>query len=43
MSVVLIFGLALGVGFTAVGLIGFLGWRRRMRESFNVRDPRQAA
>ena len=33
MSVVLIFGLALGVGFAAVGLIGFLGWRRRMREA----------
>jgi hypothetical protein len=31
-SVVLVLGLALAVGFTAVGLVGFLGWRRRMRD-----------
>ena len=32
MSVVSALGLVLLVGFVATGLVGFLGWRQRMRE-----------
>ena len=32
MSVVTVLSLVLCVGFVATGLVGFLGWRQRMRE-----------
>jgi hypothetical protein len=32
MSVVTALTVALVVGFLATGLVGFLGWRKRMRE-----------
>ena len=32
MSLVTALGLLLFVGFVATGLVGFLGWRQRMRE-----------
>ena len=32
MSVVTALSLVLFVGFVATGLVGFLGWRQRMRE-----------
>ena len=32
MSVVSVLSLALLVGFIATGLVGFFGWRQRMRE-----------
>jgi len=32
MSVVAALSVVLLVGFVATGLVGFLGWRRRMRE-----------
>ena len=32
MSVVMALSLVLCVGFAATGLVGFLGWRQRMRE-----------
>ena len=32
MSVVTVLSLVLSVGFVATGLVGFLGWRQRMRE-----------
>jgi hypothetical protein len=32
MSVVSALSLALFVGFVATGIVGFLGWRQRMRE-----------
>ena len=32
MSVLTALGLVLFIGFVATGLVGFLGWRQRMRE-----------
>lgn len=32
MSVVTALSLALVIGFVATGLVGFLGWRQRMRD-----------
>ena len=43
MSVLLILVAVLILGFTAVGLVGFLGWRQRMRESLPASDHRQVA
>ena len=43
MSVVFVLGLMLVVGYVAVGLVGFFGWRRRMREGLRVSDRQQAA
>ena len=42
MSVVSALSLALLVGFIATGLVGFVGWRQRMREGsrFSVDQPR---
>jgi hypothetical protein len=31
MSVLSVFGAVLALGFVVVGLVGFLGWRERMR------------
>ena len=31
MSVITVLGALLGLGFVVVGLVGFLGWRARMR------------
>jgi hypothetical protein len=41
MSVVTALSLVLFVGFVATGLIGFLGWRERMRDSaaFSTNQP----
>lgn len=41
MSVVMALSLVLFVGFVATGLVGFLGWRQRMREGagFSVHKP----
>ena len=36
MSLVTALSLMLVVGFVATGLVGFLGWRKRMREAANV-------
>jgi hypothetical protein len=36
MSVVTALILVLFVGFVATGLVGFLGWRQRMREGCSV-------
>lgn len=36
MSVVTALSLVLFVGFVATGLVGFLGWRQRMREGTRV-------
>jgi hypothetical protein len=36
-------GAVLILGFTAVGLVGFLGWRRRMRDGLPASDRRQVA
>ena len=36
MSVVTALSLVLVVGFLATGLVGFLGWRQRMREGTGV-------
>ena len=43
MSVVLVVGAVLMLGFTAVVLVGFLRWRRSMRESLPTSDRRQVA
>lgn len=43
MSVVSVLGALLILGFIAVGLVGFLGWRRRMREGLPAPDRRQVA
>ena len=43
MSVLVVMGAVLVLGFTAVSLAGFLGWRRRMRESLPASDHRQVA
>ena len=32
MSVVMVLSLVLCVGFIATGLVGFVGWRQRMRK-----------
>ena len=42
MSVVTALSLGLLVSFIATGLVGFFGWRRRMRQdaSFSVHAPR---
>jgi hypothetical protein len=32
MSIVTVLSIVLVVGFFATGLVGFLGWRKRMRE-----------
>jgi len=41
MSVVTALSLVLFVGFVATGLVGFLGWRERMREGavFSANQP----
>ena len=43
MSVLLVMGAVLILGFTAVALVGFLEWRRRMGESLPASDHRQVA
>lgn len=40
MSAVTAFSLVLVVGFLATGLVGFLGWRQRMREGQGVTTHR---
>jgi hypothetical protein len=42
MSIATALSLVLLVGFAATGLVGFFGWRQRMRESaaFSVQDYR---
>ena len=39
MSVVTALSLVLFVGFVATGLVGFLGWRQRMREGAGFSAP----
>ena len=43
MSIVEILVLALAFAFTAVGLVGFLGWRSRMRSRVYTQDRRRVA
>ena len=43
MSIVEALGHALAFGFVAVGLVGFIGWRSRMRPPVNARDRRRVA
>ena len=43
MSIAEVLGLALAFGFVAVSLVGFIGWRSRMRPPVNTRDRRRAA
>ena len=40
MSVVTALSLVLLVGFLATGLVGFLGWRQRMREGISLTADR---
>ena len=43
MSVLFVLGAVLILGFTAVGLVNFLAWRRGMREGLPTAGRRQAA
>ena len=40
MSVVTALSLVLVVGFAATGVVGFLGWRQRMRDGTGFSAPR---